>query len=213
MSAAQNKFYWQLWSKLRKSKPGVDRHAEHLALGLPESHTQWHPKHDFDRWKDHCLGEADAKLPEDGEAKRKLVFIGHLLSALEKGEAYLDHTVATMNRGGKFGGRFRSADTLTGSQLKGVMIALKKECRRRWGTKDELLGEVMAVMAHCTPTDSRIEVMKALNTEVTPTLGKLVYEELLVALSAMRHLAAGTVSIFPASNEAAKTDREIDLPF
>jgi len=212
LSGAQNKFYWQLWAKLHRARPDADRKKEHVALGLPESHTAWHPKTDFDVWVRHCLAVADAKLPDDGEARRKRVFIGHLLSALGEDEAFLEHTVASMNRNGKFGGRGVSAGSLNGLQLRGVMIALKKECRRRWPTKEDLLGEIHALRGSYEFDEAmaREAVCAALNLKQAVPLLNMVYEDLLVVLSVLLRMAGRAVAIAALEAEHAV---EMDVPF
>lgn len=195
MSEAQDKFYWRLWSALRKAVPDADRHAVHRQLGLPESHTAWRNEH-FDRWKGHCLAKAQpanfraqiqqVKMPEI----RKQVFIDHILTALGEGEEYAESILARMNRRRKLGNKFATMDTLDEAGLQAVMIALKKECRRRWPTKECLLGEIaLARVEGIDESYAQAEVLKALNWR---SLGRgleyMYYEPLLVVLATLRRL-------------------------
>lgn len=206
LSEATMRYYRGLWAQLRKARglKEADRKPLHAQLGLPASSKDF-SQEDFDKWKGHVLAQTQPELDTQLEQiamprTRKLVFIGHLLSALEKGEDYAEALVVRLRekeshmrrREGRMGGRMLTLQTLALPGLENVRNALKDECRARWERKEDLLGEVMSVLAHCAPHLARAAVMQALNTETTPVLSKLVYEDLLVALSALRHLAAGT---------------------
>ncbi len=196
LSEAQNKLYWRLWAALRKAEPGVDRHATHEALGLPASHTEW-KNSDFDEWKKHCLAKSQPgnyraqvqqlRMPEI----RRRVFIDYLLAAMELTEDYAEGILQQMNRRGKQGGQMVTLDTLPEAELEDVMVALKKECRRRWKTKEMLLGEIQSVRAsnNFDPVKIAAAVQSALCWKSLPALEKMYYEPLLVALSVLRRAA------------------------
>jgi hypothetical protein len=194
VSPAQNTFYWRLWSGVRKKRPGADRKAMHAELGLPESHTVWTNAH-FDAWKGACLAvtqpaNLDAQLAQQRmAATRHRVFIGHVLAALGEGEAWVEGIVHRMNRERKLGGNFASYDTLGAPQLAKVIVAVKKEAKRRWRTKEDLLQEVCSVLTGLDPRAAKVAVCEALNCPVVPSPKDLVYEDLLVVLGTVRRLA------------------------
>jgi hypothetical protein len=218
MTEAQNKFYWRLWSMLRKADPEADRHGTHRQLGLAESHTDW-SNAEFDQWKGHCLAKAQPgnfraqvqqlKMPEI----RRRVFIDYLLAALGKTEDYAEAILSQMNRHGAQGGPLLTLETATEDALEDVMIALKKECRRHWRTKDNLLGELMLIVERndFDPEHTQAAVMKALCWRSLPRdLAKLYYEPLLIVLSVLRRLeSGGRFATAPAPAESV----EVDIPF
>lgn len=171
-------------------------------------------------------------------AIRKLVFIGHLLTAMQEGQEYGEQIAATQLRKGvtpfprkskrwtaeqldeKAAAReakpertFRTLETMSEDELHGVMVGLKKECRRRWPKKEELLHEIHAVWAggnfdRATATGA---VMKALCISWVPNIEKLYYEPLLTVLSALRSLVPGAHPvIFVEEHHHAEAD---NIPF
>lgn len=210
MTSAQNTFYFSLWGKLKKAQPDADRHAVHAQLGLPASHKDW-GNAEFDRWKGHCLAQAqpanvDAQLTQiQMPAMRRLVFIGHLLTALEMTEMDAEALVVELRRKEgfmrwnrrKMGGRMTTLQTLPRAGLDVVRNTLKDRCRARWGTKEHLLGEIHALL------------MQALNRETLEPLTDMKYEDLLLALSALRSLAAHRPWIFAELMEQPA----MDVPF
>jgi hypothetical protein len=191
---------------LRKADPKADRKAEHARIGAPESHLLWNNE-DFDKWKGRCLAVAQpanfkaqlqqVKMPEI----RKTVFVGHLVSALGEGMEYARSIAQRMNRHGALAGRFWSMDTLSEAALKDLMIALKKECRRRWPTKEHLLGEIHLARLGEEWDEAwvRSEVLKALCWTALPPLEKMYYEPLLVVLSVLRRLKTRAQEPAPAA--------------
>lgn len=220
LSAATMKFYRGLWAQLRKARglKESDRKPLHAQLGLPASSKDFTKEH-FDEWKRHVLAETrpanvTAQIEQMAMPQtRRLVFIGHLLAALEHGEEYGEDLVVRLRekesfmrrRDNRMGGRMVTLRGLSLRGLDAVRNALKDECRARWKTKEELLGEVLSVRAHCDPFLACQAVMQALNTEAAPTLSDLCYEDLLVSLSAMRHLADGSPWLFVEHGEHAAT--------
>jgi hypothetical protein len=229
------KYYRGLWAQLRKAKglAEADRKPLHAQLGLPVSSKDF-TKENFDEWKRHVLAETkpdiDTQIAQIQMPKtRKLVFIGHLLSALEEGQEHAEWIVRSMREKEDFmrarrrgdGRMGRSHDTLEQLGPRGldaVRNALKDECRKRWETKDHLLGEIQALRAagFFDEVCGLSVVMAALNVETPPSLNLLPYEDLLVALSALRRLAGAEV-IFPPVESAGKTDEvrvdAMDVPF
>lgn len=204
LSKLQDRLYWRMWGSAKKARPDLDRHALHREPSpvLPASHTDWENEH-LDEWIARCKAIAN---PENMRAQvrqvqmpatRHRVFIGHCLTALGRDERYAEGIVATMKRNAKALSGYHSApsmDTLDEPSMKAVMIAIKKECRRTWPKKEDLLGTICDVLtANQFPAaDARCAVLGALNrcepTSLHPD--DLPYEQLLVMLSALRTLAA-----------------------
>ncbi len=215
MTGKQNTFYFGLWGRLKKAQPGADRKAVHAQLGLPASHTQWTDVH-FDQWKRHVLAVtqpanyraqvAQVKMP----ATRKLTFLRHLLAALGKNESYLQTIVDRQ----QLGTPLAALDALPPEGLKKTMIALKKACRRRWATKELLLGEIATVRLENEFDEEKttVKIARALSWPEGSAviLSEMVYEDLLVALSVMRALA-GDAPAVGVAEEMHKA--EIDRPF
>jgi hypothetical protein len=233
LSAATMKFYRCLWGQLRDAKglKEADRKPLHAHLGLPASSKDFTPEH-FDTWKGHVLAQVrpdlDTQIAQiDMPRTRKLVFIGHLLTALERVQEHaellvrsLRETEGHMRRRRKGDGRMgRSGQTLEQLSLAGldsVRNALKDECRARWDTKDALLGEIQTVrmdrqiFGSATALEA---VREALNLETLPVLNDLDYEHLLVALSTLRRLAGAEVIFAPVASEATSARETADIPF
>jgi hypothetical protein len=206
MTASQNKFYFRLWGILRKVDPKADRKAIHAELGLPESHLAFTQAH-FDRWKGYVLSKAQpanvrAQIRQETMPQiRKQTFIRQLLAALDEPEEYAEAVLSRMQRNRKLAstgaGRLVTMETLGVEDLEKVMIALKKECCRRWRTKDELLGEIR-IFRHENDLDEATAiaaVMQALCRTTLPPLQDLAYEPLLVTLGTLRTLANGTLTL------------------
>lgn len=202
MTSGQEKFYWRLWGMLRKADPAADRKAVHAELGLPGSHADFRNEH-FDKFKGHCLaiaqpGNFQAQVQQlRMPAIRRRVFIDHLLTALEAGEEYAEAILARMNLRGAMGGAFAVLDTMGDEELEKVMIALKKECRRRWRTKEDLLGEIWTVRGdnEFPERETAEAVREALCWRSLPPLDKMYFEALLVVLSVLRRLASGAMPL------------------
>lgn len=228
LSAAAMKFYRGLWSQLRDAKGLLedDRKPLHAQLGLPASSKDFTPEH-FDEWKRHVLAETkpdlDTQIAQiEMPRTRKLVFLGHLLTALEQGQEHAEMLVRSLreNEGyvrgkrGKRGGDGRmgrlgqTLEQLTPAGLDSVRNALKDECRERWETKDALLGEIHTVRVHGDFDEvcARSAVMAALNVETLPALETLGYEQLLISLSALRRLN-GCPPVFPPTPRKGATSR------
>lgn len=208
LSAATMKFYRGLWAQLRAANglSEADRKPLHAHLGLPASSKDFSPE-DFDRWKGYVLA---AVKPENVTAQlaqqampqtRRLVFIGHLLNALEEGEEHAEALVVSLRDtesymrrpDGRMGGRFATLHTLSLRGLDAVRNRLKDECRARWRTKESLLDEAQTVRM-CLAVDAvraQAAVMHALNVDTVPVLDALDYDRLLVVLSALRTLTPG----------------------
>jgi hypothetical protein len=191
----QDIFHWRLWAMLKKARPGVDRKAVYAELGLPESHLCWNNAH-FDAWKAHCMAAAEPGnyKTQIGQVKmaatRHGVFIGYLLAALHRDNGYAESILTRMNRRGKVGCKFVTVDTASEEVLKGLIIALKKECRRCWPTKDHLLGAIGRICdseeyddTRCTPA-----VLAALGVQGLPRLDRLPYEHLLIVIGTLHGL-------------------------
>lgn len=242
LSAATMKFYRSLWAKLRDGRglKEVDRKPLHAQLGLPASSKDFTPEH-FDTWKGHVLAQVkpdlDTQMAQiEMPRTRKLVFIGHLLTALEQGQEHAERLVRNLRetegfirgQGGKRGGdgrMGRHGQTLEQLALPGldtVRNALKDECRARWDTKEHLLGEIHVLRGAgvfddvCGLAAVMAAVMAAMNVETPPELNLLPYEDLLVALSALRRLAGAEVVFAPlgvAETNAAVRAASVDCPF
>lgn len=202
LSIAQDKFYWRLWSQLRKAQPGADRKAIHAQIGVPESHTDWRNA-DLDKWKAHALAKSQPanlsaqvkqlKMP----AIRKRVFIGHILDALQLPEEYAEALLQRMNLRGGVGGPMVTLDTASEETLGKVMVALKMECRREWRTKEELLWVIGELRRENDFDDTHVAeaVRAALCWQSLPPLAKIYYEPLLVVLAVLRRMAAGEPAV------------------
>lgn len=207
MTEAQEKLYWRLWGQVRKVQPGADRHALHRApsaewpQGLPESHTTWGKRAELDEWKARCLAIArpadfGAQHAQAGmEATRHRVFIGHLLRALRKPEGYAEKMVARMLKNDRArwsgAGSALTLETLDAVRLRHVVYELKEQCRRVWPKKKDMLEAIYRVREEEDFDESAAldRVKRALHRE---SLGRgleaMVYEDLLVVLSALRAL-------------------------
>ena len=175
-------------------------------------------------------------------ATRKLTFIRHLLAALQKPESYADAILNRMEIVGtssfpqkskkwtpelieeKLDAReakaarqpsLRTLDTAPEAQLKDVMIALKRECRRHWKTKDLLLWEIATVRLG-SYLDEAATMDKILSALAWPAetkivrLDEMVYEDLLVVLAVLRGLAGDAPAVAVMHEDA---EEEIDQPF
>jgi hypothetical protein len=245
MSPAQDKFYWRLWAQLKKARAlaNDDRHAQHAQLGLPESHTHWGERH-FDRWKQHCLAQAQpanyrAQIRQERmPALRERTTLDHYLTALEKPEAHAQAIARAMNRGGRIGqpmaedrAHFDYADVRNGSprrkeltlddldelELKKVVIAVKKECKRRWPRKENLLDTIYDFARGFSPEQHKAalaHLMELMHWTQMPRDGveRFNYEMLLVVLSVLRRFVAG-VPAEPAEPLVEEEPAEIDIPF
>lgn len=209
-------------------QPGVGRkalHAETSELfpkGLPASHTVWRNA-EMDEWVARCKAIAQ---PANFTAQRKQVampdtrrrvFVRHLLTALEAGDEYADGIIDQMQgrrRNATTGGRsVATIETLGEAELERLTIALKLACKRRWPKKEDLLEEVFffAEQPDFSEAAACAAILKALNVEhLARGISFLQYEDLLVALSALRTLPAGA----PAEVEIEEPEAaEIDIPF
>lgn len=228
LSARTMKFYRGLWAQLRAHQglQESDRKPLHARLWLPQSSADFSPEN-FDQWKGHVLsvtqaGNVTAQLAQMRmPATRKLVFIGHLLCALGEGEEHAERLVSElrategyMRRGGdgRMGGKFTTLQTLSLKGLDAVRNKLKDECRARWPRKEYLLGEISALrLTHdFDETAARAEVLRSLNVAALPELPAMVYEDLLVVLSALRMQVPGAPA-FVAVPEPVES--EMDCPF
>ena len=101
-------------------------------------------------------------------------------------------------------------DDLDESELKKVIVALKKECKRRWRTKEDLLRALDAVVGHERDAGAAASahVQGVLHWTQWPAGGleKLNYETLLMVLSALRTLPAR-------SGEAEQAEQDDGDPF
>ena len=142
---------------LRKARPDLDRkelHAqasEHWPEGLPASHTEWRNA-EMDEWVARCVAITrpesfttqirQVRMPQT----RWLMAIDHALFALLKERDYAEGIARQMNLRGKMGGPFTTLETLSEDGLEKLFIALKKECRREWPLKEDLLGVIMTAI-------------------------------------------------------------------
>jgi hypothetical protein len=223
LSNGQDAYYWRLWAQVRKADPNADRKAMHATPsskfpeGLPASHKDWENPH-MDEWISRCkaIFQADnyraQYTQEEMPATRKRVFIRQLLAALDAGEEYAESIIATMQRRKKQrwtgAGAMATLDTISEDFLEGVMIALKKECRRRWKTKDRLLLEIRIVRdkGDFVEEYAAAAVMRALCWDTLPPIGKMDYEALLVTLGVLRRLAMGRPIEAPVFDEVGAAD-------
>lgn len=201
MTKAQEAYYWRLWSMLRQARPGVDRHAEHRALGLPESHTRWNNDH-FDKWIGHCKAAAQPEnyraqiAQQQMPATRGRHSLGLVLAALGAGEDYAEAILGRMNRHGAQGGPLLTIETAGVEALADLLIALKKECRRRWRTKPDLLAEIQRLREEdLDETAAQAAVESALGYLPRRGLEKLPYDSLLAVLGALRGVGSGKVEV------------------
>lgn len=199
LTGAQHGFYNRLFKDVLKVRPEADRLAMHAELGLPESRGEWTNEH-FDEWKRACLaiarpGDLDAQLRQlRMQARRHRVFIGWVLAAMEVGSERAEQIVQEMNRGGKLGGRAVTYETLDAGKLGKVIVAVKKEAKRVWRRKEDLLGTVFEVwggIAMERKQEALAAMMRALNVQTAPVPAKAVYEDLLVMLGALRVWVVG----------------------
>lgn len=193
MTAKQSQFYFRLWGMAHKADKALDRKALHAELSLPESHLDFSQKH-FDAFKARCLAiaqpanyraqHAQAVMP----ATRHREMIDRLISALEIDSDYVDAIVRRMTRNKH---RLVTLDSMTEDQAKGVLIALKEECRRKWPKKEGLITAIndFAVAGDLDYRAASEAVCEALHVRTIPPLEKLVYEDLLVTFAALRPLA------------------------
>jgi hypothetical protein len=224
-------------------RPDADRASMIAELGLPASRKNWNNGH-FDRWKKACLAitepsNLEAQL-ENGEVKRRLFTIGHLLDALEETTAYAVAIVRQMNTHGRIGQPlaedrayvrggdgekvfFDYAHTIDGEparkeltleqldedELKKVVVALKKECKRRWPRKRDLLDSVLMRAEHADRERFVDGACVALRCDRLPLLDSLTYEPLVVLLGVVNRIVAERDARTP---DGALTE-EIDIPW
>ena len=128
LSRAQFGLDRALWAGVLAVRPGVDRHAMHAELGLPESRKEWTNRH-FDEWKRACLaiaqpGNLDAQMEGlGGEVKRRVFVIQKLLGELGEPVGYAETILRRM-------GMEPPLERLTAAQLEKVIVALRKQGRR-----------------------------------------------------------------------------------
>jgi hypothetical protein len=220
MTAAQESFYWRLWGMARKADRTLGRHALHEQLGLPASHKDF-GNAAFDRWKSHCLAlarpadyEAQVEMVRM-PAERMRWMARAICGALGEGPEYAERTLRKMNREGGVrapqpkqrhasdspwpaeerapgAGRYDlGLEEATEDDLRKLLAALVKACRRFWKTKDDLLSMIAATGRELEEEAARAAAAKALHVEpaALPRLEKLPYERLLVVLCALRELA------------------------
>ena len=221
MTDAQNHLYWREWQKVRRklretmtpSQADAERHALHIrALGHEQS-SQTMTNGQFDKVLAvfRAISQpANARTQialEEMPATRKRTYIAELLAALGEHESYAETIIARMQRNRKLSstgaGTMLTLDTLQPDDLDKVKIALKKEIRRRWPKKSDLLAEIRTLRTeHDFPeAETAAAVMLALGITTLPFLDKLYYEPLLTVLATLRRLAAGTLQ-FPAVQTA-----------
>lgn len=200
LSKDQDRYHWRLWGRVAKARPGAERKAMYRTLGLPDSHTAWDDG-DMDEWVKACLAIVEAGNFQrqvqlaGGDAERHRWTIGYLLAALGQGEEYGEAIVARMHRNRRHGAaRGISGATLGALPPAGamaVLIALKKECKRRWPTKAELLAAI-ETLCRGTAFDeaaASAAVLTALSAKTLPPLDKMDYDALIVVFGALRRLA------------------------
>lgn len=206
ISKGQNDFYWRLWGAAKKAimkRSGVSsaeaekmRHELHAkALGKDKSHTEFSNR-DFDLVKAVFLAESqpanmDAQIDQEKmDRTRRIWVIQQLTAALDENEPFVETILKNMNRELALGGPYLRIDQLTFEQLEKLIIALKKECRRRWPKKCDLLG---AIRAFCqeNEVDQAVAgqaVCKALCRQTLPRLDSLDYDRLVIVLAALKPL-------------------------
>lgn len=209
MSTDQSRFYFVLFGMLRKASPGIDRHALHAELALPKSHTEWTHAH-FDTFKAHALAVTRAELPGDESAKRGRHALDTLLAALGEGEDYAETIVFRMNKGGKLGGKGVTLGSLTGAQIRGVVIALDRECKRRFPTREALIAEIHGQAAGAQLDEAALQgrLCAVLRLAAVPQLADLGIDRLRIALATVRRMAGTAAPAAP----AAEMDAD-DVPF
>jgi hypothetical protein len=197
MSPKQTRFYRGLWGAAKKAQPALDRKALHAELGLPESSTAF-TQEDFDRWKAHCLSLSQPENYRDQSATvamprtRRVWLAATLCQAMGREVEYALGTLRQMNRRGAMGGPERTLEDLSERQLNAVLTALRKECRRLWATKEELLAAMQAfeIESEIDEEAARAATTEALHVDAAPHWTDLHYDDLLIVLAALRHVAA-----------------------
>jgi len=217
MTSSQLGKYRKEWGMVRRvlraagltpDQADAERHALHIkALGFDKSSTLL-SNDEFDEVLKvfRAISQpANARTQialEEMPETRKRTYIRQVLAALGEGEGYVETIITSMQRSRKWkstgAGSFLTLDTLKKDGLKDVLIALKIECRRRWDTKDHLLGEIHTLrMDNDYPElETSAAIMQELCITTLPPLAKLVYEDLLVVFGTLRRLADGTLA-FP----------------
>ena len=219
LSKDQDRYHWRLWGRVAKARPGTERKAMYRALGLPDSHTAWDDG-DMDEWVKACLaivGPTNLQRQialAGGDAERHRWTIGYLLAALGCGEEYAEAIVARMHRHRRHG----AAQGISGATLgslppagaKAVLIALKKECKRRLPTKGEVLAAIETLCRETAFDEAAASaaVLTALSAKTLPPLAEMDYDALIVVFGALRRLAAE-----PAPAPAAEAAVDDSIPF
>lgn len=204
MTEAQSKFYWRLWGDARKAllrgglssaEANARRHELHVeALGADKSHATFSNR-DFDQVKAAFLAviKSDNMRPQIAQvrmpAARVRGRIEQLLCVLGKDEDYLAGIAARMNFQGALGRMFMLEEA-NEEQLKKLAIALNKQCRRNWPTKDAILAEIYDFCsAHEIDDQSACDALqKILGGGPLVSIERLHWEDLVTVLAAVREL-------------------------
>lgn len=222
MTTAQDRYYWRLVGMLKKAG-GPERKVLHARLGLPGSHKDF-SQADFDGWIAGCLaiaqpGNLTAQVAQAGMGATRLrVFIAEVVSALEVGPEYVDGVVRRMNGRGALGGRFLTYEGLGEAGLGKVVVALKREAKRRWPRKGNLLARVEGWVRELrgggvSPGRVGAVLCAALRVEALPVLARLDYEELLVALGALRALEGEMGDAAELDGVCVAAGGDVEVPF
>lgn len=230
MSPASNGKYFALWGVAKARRPDLERHALHKAAGLPSSHTAF-SKDDLDEWIRVCeeirdSGDFRAQIKQvDMAATRKRVYALQVSAALvpfagapTDAEQYAESVVARMQRNRRNtwtgGGSLVTLGTASEELLEKVIVSLKKEARRLWPRKEDLLAYVRSLA--CTET-ARAAVAVALCSGAGTEWWALTYEQLLVVAGVLQaspqHSAVSCSAPEPEAVEVEEPADLVDCPF
>lgn len=213
----------------------AERHAIHVrALGFDKSSTEL-TNADFDKVKAAFLaiikpGDMEAQIEQKNMPKtRRLVTLRHYLAAIERTDDYAVSIARTMNKKGRIGQPWKedratwfdyahtkggvpvrqdlTLEDLTADELEKLVVAIKREAKRIWPTKEELLTHLNERCA-AEDFDARAAmpaIRQALNMPAGAVLypDLMDYERLLVVLSALKSL--GRTDQRPEITEPAET--------
>lgn len=134
----------------------------------------------------------------DMAAERKRHAIRQLMDALELDDAEMERRIARRQHAGRLVTASAEAavtfETIGVEDLERLLIDLKRDCRRRWPRKGDLLTEIRVLrMSHeFDEAETTKAVREALRWRTLPALERMDYDPLLVVVGTMRRLTANT---------------------
>ena len=190
MTPQMHALYLVLWGEVRKVQPTADRHALHRqALGRDASSKSF-TRQEFRKVK--ALFERIAQIqpttPGEDELKRYRYALRRFAAAIDADDAYLTGILKQMGRVGGIRS-WNSLDELDLLTLEKVLIAVKKEARRRWADKDRLWK---GLNREWMDQELEYETCEAIVREVLKIQGEIAhpdqwsYEDMLAVLGATK---------------------------